>query len=467
MKNKNDLIFIGTNSNAGKTFITGFIGKIIKDKLNINCCPFKAQNMSNYATVCEDSKEISIAQASQAELMKVIPSADMNPVLLKPLGEGNSQLVVRGVPQKIINARTYYQDIEALKPEVDVAYANLKKQYDMILIEGAGSAFELNLHNRDIANKYMMQKENINSILVANIDNGGIFPAILGASKLMTEEERAKFKGVIINNFRGDISLFGDGKSIIESWGIPVLGIIPHIEYGIDCEDSLSTMSSSQRKIDDAINIGVIKYPKIANINDLEPLMHDPNVLITFINQNTNLDIFDKIILPGSKAVIDDLQWLNKTGLYNSLKSTKSEIYGICGGYQMLHEKLIDKFGSENSKKQPISLNGLGLITGCITFENNKILKRQEYQLFNAININGFEMHTGISNTYPVFFNSNKIKGSFIHEIFTDDNFRNWWLETSKNIKIKNWKYIEWKTSLQNKVSSIIEDNINLEKIIG
>ena len=464
---KRHFIFTGTGSNAGKTFIAGFIGKILKENFGMNVCPFKAQNMSNYASVCETNKEISIAQASQAELMNVIPLADMNPVLLKPLGEGCSQLIVRGVPQKITSVRDYYKEIDTLKSEVDEAFNLLQKDYETVIIEGAGSCLELNLKDRDLANQHMMQKENVYSVLVANIENGGVFPSIYGTYNLMSKEERKRFKGVIINNFRGDISLFDEGKEIIEKWRVPVLGVIPNINYGLDAEDSLSDIQSYEKKDPAMVNIGVIKYPRTSNMNDVEPLVHDPAVQVTFITQRTNLDIFDKIVLPGSRAVLDDLRWLKRTGLFEELNNTSAEIYGICGGYQMMHEEINDPLGTESSSGQSDSETGLGLIPGKIEFMPDKILKRQDYTLHEDIQVHGFEMHTGISDNYPLFYNSDKVKGSMIHEIFNNDNFRQIWLSNNTSSSVKEWDFKAWKKQVQDKTALIIKEKIDWNRLLN
>lgn len=466
MTKKRNLLFIGTASNAGKTFITGFAGKILKEYYGINTCPFKAQNMSNYATVCEGNKELAIAQSSQAELMQVTPKADMNPVLLKPLGEGRSQVIIRGIPNKITTARTYYQEIDILKPEVDDAFDNLQQQHEMMVIEGAGSGFELNLKNRDLANQHMMDKKSVYSVLITNIQDGGVFPSILGSWQLMTEDEKKRFQGVIINNFRGDITLFDDGKKIIEKWGIPVLGVIPHINYGLDSEDSLAIMQSFEDKNKELIQVAVIKYPRASNINDIEPLVHDPNVQVSFISQRANLNIFDKVILPGSRAVIDDLNWLKKTGIIDDIKNTKAEIYGICGGYEMMHKVINDSSGTENGDGKSCIEIGIELIPGNINFKAEKVLKRQEYSLYEGIKVQGFEMHTGISDNFPVFFESSNIKGTMIHETFHDDGFRNWWLTYNTGKKIQDWSYRSWKTSIQNKVASQIKEIINWDRMM-
>lgn len=465
MSKRKNLLFIGTTSNAGKTFITGFAGKILKEKFGIKTCPFKGQNMSNYAIVCEYDKEISIAQASQAHLMQVEPKADMNPVLLKPLGEGRSQVVVRGVPKKITSARTYYQEIDALKPEVDAAYEKLKQDFDMLVIEGAGSGFELNLKNRDLANQHMMEKEDVNTVLITNIEDGGVFASILGSYQLMSDDIKSRFKGVIINNFRGDVTLFDEGIEIIEKWGIPVLGVIPNINYGLDSEDSLAIMQSYGEKNQNIVQVGVIKYPRASNINDIEPLVHDPNVQVSFITQRTNLDIFDKVILPGSRAVIDDLRWLKKTGIYEDLKTTGAEIYGICGGYQMLHKQINDPLGTESGIGSTDSETGLGFISGNIEFKAEKVLKRQDYTLYEGINVHGFEMHTGVSDSHPVLFESPRAKGSMVHEIFHDDNFRNWWLASEKNLQ--QWSFRSWKKGIQDNVAAQLTEIIDWERMLG
>lgn len=466
MIKKKHLLFIGTSSNAGKTFLTGFCGKIIKESYKINTCPFKAQNMSNYACVCEGNKEISIAQASQAYLMGVEPKADMTAILLKPLGEGRSQLVIRGVPQKIISARTYYQEIDNLKPEVNQAFTNLENDSDLLVIEGAGSGFELNLKERDLANQYMMQKENVYTVLVTNIENGGVFPSILGSYKLMTYEERMRFNGVIINNFRGDLSLFNDGRKIIEDWGIPVLGVVPHIEYGLDSEDSMAIMDSYTKKNFNTVQIGVIKYPHTSNINDIEPLVHDPNVHVFFITQSTNLDIFDKIILPGSRSVLDDLRWLKKTGIAEDLKKTKALIYAICGGYQMLHKEIRDPLGSESGAGKSDFEEGIGLINATIEFKENKVLNRADYVLYEGIKVHGFEMHTGVSDLYPLFYDSTRIKGSMLHEIFHDDTFRSWWLAYNNRKKVLPWNFKQWKKAVQNNVAEKVKSIIDFDRMM-
>jgi adenosylcobyric acid synthase len=466
MTDKKHLLFIGTSSNAGKTFLTGFAGKIIKEIYNIKTCPFKAQNMSNYASVCEVNKEIAIAQASQASLIGVEPKADMTALLLKPLGEGRSQLVVRGVPKNIISARTYYQEIDQLKPEVDHAFTSLESDSDMLVIEGAGSGFELNLKDRDLANQYMMQKENVYTVLVTNIENGGVFPSILGSYQLMTDDERQRFSGVIVNNFRGDMTLFDDGRKIIEDWGIPVLGVVPHIEYGLDSEDSMAVMDSYTQKHQNIIQVGVIKYPRTSNINDIEPLVHDPNVHVSFITQRTNLDIFDKVILPGSRSVLDDLRWLKKTGIAEDLLNTKAEIYGICGGYQMLHKELQDPMGSENASGISDYEEGPGLIPASIEFKENKILNRADYSLYEGISVHGFEMHTGISDLYPIFYDSPRVKGSMLHEVFHDDHFRAWWLTYNNGKTVLPWSFQTWKKGVQDNVAEKLKNIIDFDRML-
>lgn len=459
----NNLLFIGTTSNAGKSFITGFAGKILKEDYNLNVAPFKGQNMSNYATVCEYDRELAIAQSAQAELMGVTPLADMCPVLLKVLGDCKSQIIVRGMPKKITTAWTYYSDMDELFKEVDAAYNNLNSKYEKLIMEGAGSGFELNLQKKDLANTHMMEKEDVDIVLVTNIENGGVFASILGSYQLMPDDIKQRFKGVIINNFRGDTRLFNDGVKIIEEWGIPVLGVVPHVDYGLDCEDGLSYMGSFIEKHSEVTSVGVVMYPKASNIADIEPLMHDPNVQVTFIYQRTNLDSFDKIILPGSRAVMDGLRWMKKTGIFNDLKTTNAEIYGICGGYQMLHALLKDPHGTESGGGEDAIEEGLGFINGSIKFKEHKVLKRQNYTLYEGINVHGFEMHTGVSDTNPLFFESKQVKGSMVHEIFHDDDFRKWWL---KSHNYKDWGFLKWKKAHQDKVADVLRKTVKWEQML-
>jgi adenosylcobyric acid synthase len=349
-----------------------------------------------------------------------------------------------------------------------MSFENMKSNYDTILIEGAGSAFELNLKERDLANQYIMNKNNVYNVLIANIENGGVFPSIIGSKLLMSEEQKHRFRGVIINNFRGDITLFDEGVKILEDeYNIPVIGVIPNIPYGLDVEDSLSLMYSSDKKRVNLCNIGIIKYPHASNMNDIEPLVHDPNVSVSYINQKINLEIFDCVILPGSRSVIDDLRWLKSTGLFDDLQTTKTNIYGICGGYQMMHQKINDPLGSESSQKISQSEDGLGFIPGQIEFKKNKILLRKDFELFDGIMVHGFEMHTGISDSNPMFYQSDNISGSIVHEIFHCDNFRSWWIQKISKIKPKLWDYRSWKKQIQNNVAEIIMDKLDFEKLLG
>ncbi|OYZ64090.1 MAG: cobyric acid synthase CobQ, partial [Sulfuricurvum sp. 24-42-5] len=373
----------GTSSDAGKSTLTFVIGRLLQER-GINVGVFKAQNVSNNSRVCDDGSEIAIAQYFQAEVLGIPTSYHLNPVLLKS-GHGNSaSLIVKGKVVTDKDVREYYRDLDTLKPAVDECFDYLQKQYECVVCEGAGSPVELNLMDKDLSNIYIAQKYGTKIILVADIEKGGVFASIWGVYNLLPEALRANVIGVIVNKFRGDRTLFDEGVNIIqERFGIPVLGVLPHLPLNLGFEDSQSLKNFVQNKPDPAKKIGIINYPTMSNYNDFEPLIADETIFVEFITSNVSLESFDLIILPGSKLVIQDLQWLKKTGLFQALKERRNEILGICGGYQMMFEAIIDDGCVETAK--PSHEEALGFIDDVIIFKKDKVLKRGKYAIFGKI----------------------------------------------------------------------------------
>ncbi|MDD5717399.1 MAG: cobyric acid synthase [Sulfuricurvum sp.] len=414
------LSIFGTSSDAGKSTLTFVIGKLLQER-GINVGVFKAQNVSNNAHVCDDGSEIAVAQYFQAEVLGIPTSYHLNPILLKS-GNGNrASLIIKGEVADEKEVREYYRDLDLLKPAVDECFEYLSARYDCLICEGAGSPVELNLMEKDLSNLYIAHQYGTKIILVADIERGGVFASIWGVYTLLPDSLRDNVIGVIINKFRGDRSLFDDGVRIIEErFGIPVLGVLPYAPLNLGFEDSQSLQNFIQNKPNPAQKIGIIRYPTMSNYNDFEPLIADENIFVEFISSNVALENYDLIILPGSKKVIDDLQWLKQTGLFDAIQTRTKEILGICGGYQMMFEEILDEGCVETAL--PSRETGLGFIDDVIVFQKEKILKKSKYALFGK-SINGFEIHHGVSQKYPLYYEKNHIKGTFVHGLFDDEAF--------------------------------------------
>ena len=416
-----NISIFGTSSDAGKSTLTFVIGKIIQDA-GYTVAPFKAQNVSNNAKVCDDGSEIGIAQHFQAEVLGVPTSYHLNPILLKSGQKNSASLIVNGKAVASKDVHEYYRDLDTLKPAVDIAFNYLNERYDCVVCEGAGSPVELNLMDKDLSNIYVATKFKTKIILVADIEKGGVFASIWGVYNLLPKELQKNVIGVIVNKFRGDLSLFDKGIEIIENeFNIPVLGVLPFTPFNLGFEDSQSLLNYQQKTNANAKKIAVIAYPTMSNYNDLEPLIAHPDRQVDFISSNISLEQYERVYLPGSKLVMKDLQWLKDIGLFEQLKKRKKEIFGICGGYQMLFENIHDPHAVEAEK--PMSMKGLGLIDDDIIYQKEKVLNKGAYYLWGTELI-GFEIHHGISKKYPLYYYEGNIKGTFIHALFEDDKFK-------------------------------------------
>jgi len=457
----NNISIFGTSSDAGKSTITFIIAKILQD-LGYSVVPFKAQNVSNNAHVCDDGSEIAVAQYFQADVLGIDTSYHLNPILLKS-GRGNSASVI--VEGKVIDSkdvRAYYKDLDLLKPAVKRCFDYLDKKYDVVVCEGAGSPVELNLMDKDLSNIFIADEYNTKIILVADIEKGGVFASVYGVYNLLPKKLRENVIGVIINKFRGDITLFDEGIKIIENdFKIPVLGVLPYIPFNLGFEDSQSLKNYTQVKKNPIINVGVISYPHLSNYNDFEPLIVDESVNLQFIETNVLLDNFDIIILPGSKLVIKDLLWMKSNGLFNSLKKFNKTIFGLCGGYEMMFKKLLDKKLIEN--ENITQEDGFGFIDDVIVFDSKKTLVKSEYKLF-SLNIKGFEIHHGQSKKHPLFYDSENIKGTFVHGVFDDDIFREF-IFKKINKNYKNFNFKKYKENHINKFINIMKEKININML--
>jgi adenosylcobyric acid synthase len=396
--------------------------------MGYSVAPFKAQNVSNNSNICDDKSEIAIAQHFQASVLNCPTSYHLNPILLKSGNGNNATLIVEGKVVHTQDVRSYYKDLDTLKPAVKRCFEYLNNKYDCLVCEGAGSPVELNLMDKDLSNIYIAKQFNTKIILVADIQKGGVFASIWGVYNLLPKKLRDNVIGVIINKFQGDMSLFDEGVNIIENeFNIPVLGVLPYSPFNLGFEDSLSIKNIVQDCSKSKQKIAVISYPTMSNYNDFEPLINDNNICLEFINSNIPLDNYDLVILPGSKLVIKDLKWLKTTGLFEQIKNTKVKLLGICGGYQMMFENIIDNDAIETAVST--TEQGLGFIDDDIIFIKDKILDKKIYNIFDK-EINGFEIHHGISKKYPLYYKKDNIKGTFVHGLFDDEKFEKYKKET-------------------------------------
>ena len=370
----NSLSIFGTSSDAGKSTLSFAITYLLHHR-GIKVAPFKAQNVSNNSQVTDEGGEIAIPQYFAAESIGLTTTPYMNPILLKSGGKSKAHLIINGKSVGDKDVWSYYRDIDSLKPHAKKAFKKLQNKYDCIVAEGAGSPVELNLMDKDLSNIYIADEFNTKIVLVADIERGGVFASIYGVYNLLPKKLRKNVVGVIVNKFQGDMSLFDEGVKIIEKqFKIPVLGVVPYRPFNLGFEDSQSIMNYVQDTSRAIIKVGVIKLPHISNFTDFEPLVADLEIELSFISNPSELSSCDLVVIPGSKRVVDDLTWLRKRGFENLLSSVEQKVVAICGGYEMMFEKIIDPKKIESEHKEVI---GFGRLKGEITFQKEKNCKKR------------------------------------------------------------------------------------------
>ncbi|MCC6626588.1 MAG: cobyric acid synthase [Chloroflexi bacterium] len=364
----------GTASSVGKSTLVAALCRIFARE-GWRVAPFKAQNMALNSAVTADGGEIGRSTAVQAAAAGVEPTVDMNPILLKPEAEACSQLIVRGRVVGHLSAAEYYRDAERrrqLFAVVTESLDRLRAAHDLVVIEGAGSPAELNLTRGDLVNMAVARHARAPVLLVADIDRGGVFAALIGTVKLLPPEERVLLAGLIVNRFRGDATLFADGVRILEErTGLPVLGVIPYLpRLGLAEEDSTALDRPAEPTTSDsgAVTIVAIRYPRISNFDDLDPLAAEPGVRVRFVADAVEFGRPDLIVLPGSKSTIADLTWLRETGLASALLALAdvgTPVIGLCGGFQMMGHVIRDPSRAESDRE---AMAGLGLLPVETTF---------------------------------------------------------------------------------------------------
>ncbi len=457
------LAVFGTSSDAGKTTLVMALCRLFADQ-DLKVAPFKAQNVSNNSAVTQEGREISRAQYLQAEAARVEPSYLFNPVLLKSHGNGSVQVIVNGLVHKMLPIAAYYDEIDQLKQHVQQAFSRLQQDYDLVIAEGAGSPVELNLLSKDLSNTFVANTFNTKNILVADIERGGVFASIYGTLALMDPVMRSNMIGVVINKFRGDRVFFDDGEKIIrERFGVPVLGVLPFQPLNIDMEDSQSLRNYQQRLEDVKIRIAVIAYPGLSNYNDLDVLMADPELYVELIHAYRPLNSFDMVLLPGSKTVIRDLQWLKKQGLFKELQQFNKPVFGLCGGFQMLCQSLHDPDMLEHDTAGVET--GLSFIDDIVVYQSPKILQQGYYQLFSYTAIKGYEIHCGRMDKYPLYYQGGRFTGTHVHGVFDDNAFRSDYFKAI-NPHYQGYDYEHYREAQILSFTSMVAENLDTAAIL-
>lgn len=501
------IMFQGTSSDVGKSILCTALCRIFH-RQNLKTAPFKGQNMALNSYVTKWGDEIGRAQVAQAEAAGIDPIVQMNPVLLKPTGNQSSQVVLMGKPVGVYSAKEYHTHysltaLDKVKDSLDF----LDKNFDVLVVEGAGSPAEVNLKANDIVNMRVAKMAQIPVLLIADIDRGGAIASIVGTLELLDEEERDLVKGIVINKFRGDIELLKPALTFIEEkTGKKVVGVVPAIDkLDIDEEDSVALEKKHSTWLRD-INIAVLQTPKISNFTDFDALAYEPDVSVRFVKPGEELGHPDLVILPGSKNTIADLSYLYDRGYVKAIRdlaSSGTPVLGVCGGNQMLGEKILDPHHMEGNTEE---IEGIGLLPTITTMLDNKTTHQVTFDVtdltflgksFSDQNLKGYEIHmgqtetteAGVENKFalrtrsekPVsvmdgYMNKNgQVLGTYIHGILDNDKLRR---HLINQLRVKKglpdlpiqFHYFQHKEDAYNRLADIVSEHLDLDyiyKIMG
>lgn len=481
----------GTMSNAGKSLIAAGLCRIFKQD-GFRVAPFKSQNMALNSFITKENLEMGRAQVVQAEACKIEPSVKMNPILLKPTTDMGSQVIVNGEVVGNMRAMDYFRRKKEYIPVIQKAYEQLALEYDIIVIEGAGSPAEINLKQDDLVNMGMAEIADAPVLLVGDIDRGGVFAQLFGTVELLEEKEKKRIKGLVINKFRGDQKILDPGLSMLEKLcGKKVLGVVPYVNVDIEEEDSLAE-SLQKKEIAEGIDFAVIRLPKISNFTDFQAFTMDTGASIRYVDKVSELKNPDVIILPGTKNTIKDLKWLRESGLEAAIKklvNQETTIFGICGGYQMLGNWIEDVHGIEGYGK----IQGMGLIPMTTYFEEEKMRTQISGRInplegsFAGISgkkVRGYEIHMGKS----VFseetgralidfgekqdgYYHGQVMGTYLHGVFDEEDFRNAFLQIlckKKGIDYKQENEVSFEEYRQRQydlLADVLRESLSMDKI--
>jgi adenosylcobyric acid synthase len=485
------LMVVGTTSHAGKSLLCAAICRILS-RQGYRVAPFKGQNMALNAYVTESGKEMGHAQAVQAWAAKTTPRVEMNPILLKPMGDMTSQVIIQGEAVGKVNAADYYKDYfdrgwQAICESLDY----LSGHFDFIVCEGAGSPAEINLKHRDLTNMRVAKHLNAPTLLVVDIDRGGAFAHVVGTLELLEPEERQLIKAVAINKFRGQRSLLDSGVTWLENYTqIPVAGVIPWVNRLFPAEDSLDLLERRSRKTQAELTIGVVRLPRISNFTDFDPLEAEPTVNLKYIKPDESLADLDALILPGSKTTIPDLLVCQKSGMDRRIADfieTGGTVLGICGGFQMLGKTISDLEGIEGGSG---TFSGLGLLPLTTRICSQKVTRQRIVTATYPnveIPVSGYEIHQGETvisgdRNYISLFDeldlgvvdsSSSVWGTYLHGIFDNGAWRRTWLNSIRAkrqlpplpTEISN--YPEQREDMLDAIADVITSHLDLTPLLA
>ncbi len=496
----------GTGSHVGKSVLVAALCRIfLQDGYKV--APFKSQNMALNSYVTRDGGEMGRAQVVQAEAAGLAPSVLMNPVLLKPTGQATSQVIVLGRPVGNMSAKEYHEKYNMqVLGVVEDSLSKLRSEYEIIVIEGAGSPAEVNLQATEIVNMRIARMADCPVLLVADIDKGGALASVVGTLELLDPADRARVAGIIINKFRGDVKLFQPAVEFLEKkTGVPVLGIIPYFQgFRIQEEDTIpeETLKAGMKTVENKLDVVVINLPHISNFTDFDPLEDEPDVQLRYVGKANKMGNPDLIIIPGSKNTIHDITYLEKTGLASLIIEQERRgvpVIGICGGFQILGKELHDPLHTESDID---SVKGLGLLNITTTFDPDKITTQVQAEIigsgpfFDGVKgqlVKGYEIHMGRSEigdgVVPAFRicerstrevdildgavrADGRVFGTYIHGVFDNDSFRRHVLDVIR--RKKGWGPLE-ASDVQtvfeqrekdfNKLADVVRNSMDMDKL--
>ena len=473
MKRLHPVMLAGTGSDVGKSVVAAALCRIFLQD-GYHPAPFKAQNMALNSYATPEGLEIGRAQAVQAEAAGVPCHTDMNPLLLKPQSDHTSQVVLHGKPIGNKDAYEYWRRGEGgsnvidYRREVCDAFDRLSARYNPIVMEGAGSVSELNLRDTDLVNLPMARHAGADVILVGDIDRGGVFASVYGSIVLQTPEDRQLIKGVIINKFRGDLRLFDKGRQILEDiCGVPVLGVIPYFkDIYIEEEDSVSLEQKRRQLAEGKVNIAVVLLRHISNFTDFDTLERDPRINLFYTNNIADIGRADIIILPGTKATLDDLLELRRNGCAQAIVRAHRDgktVVGICGGYQMLGQMVSDPDGLEGTVA---SLPGLGLLPIHTTITTEKVTRQVTFQ-FDGQACQGYEIHQGISDTDEAIMQADHCIGTYIHGFLDNAPVIDYLLKDKVKGSAPVQSFADFKEEQYNRLAAHVRQHVDMQKLYG
>lgn len=474
------LMICGTSSNSGKSTIVAGLCRVLARR-GLSVAPFKAQNMALNSAVTPSGHEIGRAQFLQAQAAGVEPTVEMNPVLLKPTTERASQVVVQGRPYRDMSARQYHEAKPELLPVVLASLDRLRQRYDAVLLEGAGSPAEINLLDHDIVNLRIAAEAGIGAVVVGDIDLGGVFAALHGTVTLLPPELRRTVQGFVINKFRGDPGLLADGLDRLEQLsGVPTLGVVPMVPgLRLDAEDSVALSDAPPPRPDAGLDVAVVAFPRISNFTDIDPLVWEPDVSVRFVRSPRELGRPDLILLPGSKATVEDLGWMRSRGLAASVAAADAVVVGICGGYQMLGSRISDDIESRAG-----AVAGLGLLDVSTVFDRDKVLAQCRGEAFGA-GVCGYQIHHGRVRPDPHGrsepwlwldgqadgYRRGQVMGTSMHGLFDSDGFRHAFLAHVAGLRGAGFRadptpFRERREAELDRLADCLQDHVSIDRLL-